>query len=264
MNNKPKLNFETLKRMQDMTWFTHAKIFDDLLIVSQKETACYILKTSKGLVVIDGIWSDERVYNEILSAVKDAGWEDIPFSEFLITHGHIDHVGCGKFLKDNHGVKVYLSKEDDDLRLSSPSESGASDGWKDFTIDCYLSDGDVIDCGDKTVKVIGTPGHTKGCMSFIFPVCENGEKFTASLFGGATPPWNEENGKEIQKNSVLKFMKACADNHSDVALSTHTAFDCGTERINYSKSRLANLPNIYVLGEEGVQKFCEIYLTLIS
>ena len=37
--------------MEDMTWFTHAQIFDDLLIVAQQETVCYIWKTSAGLVI---------------------------------------------------------------------------------------------------------------------------------------------------------------------------------------------------------------------
>jgi hypothetical protein len=34
MRDVPDLSFETIKRMEDMTWFTHAQIFDDLLIVS--------------------------------------------------------------------------------------------------------------------------------------------------------------------------------------------------------------------------------------
>ena len=71
MRDVPDLSFETIKRMEDMTWFTHAQIFDDLLIVSQRETSCYILKTSEGLVVIDGIWPDERVLEEIKSAIPD-------------------------------------------------------------------------------------------------------------------------------------------------------------------------------------------------
>ena len=96
MRDVPDLSFETIKRMEDMTWFTHAQIFDDLLIVSQRETSCYILKTSEGLVVIDGIWPDERVLEEIKSAITDAKWDNERISRFFITHGHIDHVECGK------------------------------------------------------------------------------------------------------------------------------------------------------------------------
>lgn len=78
--------------------------------------------------------------------------------------------------------------------------------------------------GVALAKVITTPGHTAGCMSFIFPVQDNGEKHTACIFGGATPPWGDEAGKEIQKRSVIKFMKAVKDDHRDVALVNHTAF----------------------------------------
>ncbi len=262
MKNKPELSFETIRRMEDMTWFTHAQIFDDLLIVAQRETACYIWKTEEGLVVIDGIWPDERVYRELLAAIRDAGWENEPITKFVMTHGHIDHVGCGKWLVNNHGVKTFLSKEDDILRRSTPSEEGRSDGWKDFAIDSYIRDGDGIVCGRKSIKVAATPGHTAGCMSFIFPVYENGEKHMACLFGGATAPWGDENGKRLQRRSVLKFAKAAADDHCDVALTNHTAFDIGLERIAYSRERPSYMPNIYISGEEGVQKFLEVFLTV--
>ncbi len=262
MKSKPELTFDTIKRMEDMTWFTGAQIFDDLLIVAQKETACYIWKTSNGLVIFDGIWPDKRVYKEILSAIKNAGWEKEQITKFVITHGHIDHIGCGKWLKDNQGVKTFLSKEDDELRLSTTNEKEFSKYLKEFEIDCYIADKDVIDCGDKSISVVSTPGHTAGCMSFIFPVYDNGEKHIASLFGGATPPWDNDSKKELQKQSVLKFMKVASDRHCDVALTNHTAFDNGLQRISYSKSRMSYLPNIYVLGEKGVQDFCKVYLAV--
>ena len=262
MRNQPELTFDTIKQMEDMAWFTHAQIFDDLLIVAQKETSCFVWKTSSGLVVIDGIWPDERVYDQIIAAIKEAGWENCAISKFVMTHGHIDHVGCGKWLKDNHNAETILSKADDELRLSTPSEEGRCDCWKEFGIDRYIEDGDTIDCGDKHIKVVATPGHTVGCMSYIFPVFDKGEKHMACLFGGATAPWGDKNGKDIQKQSVMKFMKAAKENHCDVALTNHTAFDAGIERISYSKARLSYLPNIYILGEDGVQKFCEVYITV--
>lgn len=38
MRDIPELTIETIKRMGDMSWFNHAQIFDDLIIVAQKET----------------------------------------------------------------------------------------------------------------------------------------------------------------------------------------------------------------------------------
>ena len=81
----------------------------------------------------------------------------------------------------------------------------------------------------------------------------------ACIFGGATPPWGDDEGKEIQMQSVTKFLDAAKENGCDVALTNHTVFDCGLERIAYSRARLSYLPNIYVIGEDGVQKFCDVF-----
>ena len=259
MKDIPELTIETIKRMEDMSWFTHTQIFDDLIIVAQQETACYILRTASGLVVIDGIWPDKRVYDEILSSIDEAGWGDDGISMFIMTHGHIDHVGCGKWLKTDSGAKTFLSEEDDELRLSTPHEDGRSDSYKEFEIDEYISDGDMIDCEDRSIYVISTPGHTKGSSSFIFPVHENGKEHMACLFGGATPPRGDDNGREIQRQSIKKFMKITGEKECDVALTNHTAFDCGLERIAYSRARIAHLPNIYILGTAGVQDFCRVF-----
>ena len=262
MKEIPELTLETMKRMEDMTWFSHAQIFDDLVIVAQKETACYIWKTSGGLVIFDGIWPDERVYHEIQNAIKEAGWDNIRVSKFIMTHGHIDHVGCGKYLVDGYHVKTYLSKQDDELRLSTEREENRSDSWKEFKIDYYIKDGNIIDCGDKSVHVVSTPGHTDGCMSFIFPVHDMGKKHVAALFGGATPPWNNLAGIETHRASINKFMDTAKFEHADIVLTNHTAFDNGLIRIEYSRARMKHLPNIYIVGEDGFCNFCEMFMKL--
>ena len=64
--NKPVVTEETIRAMEDMSFFTHALIFDDLLIVAQKETNCFVLKTTAGLIVIDAIWPKEEAFHAIL------------------------------------------------------------------------------------------------------------------------------------------------------------------------------------------------------
>ena len=41
--NRPLVTQETIKAMEDMSFFTHAMIFDDLLIIAQRETSCFVL-----------------------------------------------------------------------------------------------------------------------------------------------------------------------------------------------------------------------------
>lgn len=60
--------------MEDMSFFTHVKIFDDLLIVAQKQTNCLVLKTSAGLIIIYAIWPAKQAFEAITDAIKEVGW----------------------------------------------------------------------------------------------------------------------------------------------------------------------------------------------
>ena len=260
--NKPNMTWDTIKRMEDMTWFTYAQIFDDLLIVAQKETNCFVWKTEKGLVVMDGIWPDKRAYDAIVNAIRDVGWDENEICKYVVTHGHVDHAGCGKWLVENHHATTYLSEIDTEFWEKNPTKPDRPETWKDFEIDEFVREGDTIDCGDKTIYVYDTPGHTPGCLSFVFAVEENGERHMAALFGGATPPWNNEEGKKQYKKSIEHLKEVTKEKKVDVALFNHTAFDQGLDRIAYSKNRLSYMPNIYVLGQDGYQKHMVVYENL--
>lgn len=95
--NKPIVTRKTIKNMEDMSWFIHAQIFDDLLIVAQKETNCFVLKTADGLIVIDAIWTSKQAFDAIINAIKDIGWNAYDIKKLVLTHGHTDHIGCGKW-----------------------------------------------------------------------------------------------------------------------------------------------------------------------
>ena len=125
----------------------------------------------------------------------------------------------------------------------------------------YVQGGDTIISGDKAIKVYATPGHTPGCLSYIFPVKEDGEVHMAALWGGTTPPWTR-NGIEQYLTSLDYFMGEAQKEKVDVALSNHTSVDNGLERIAYSKKRMAYMPNIYIIGQNGFQKYCQVFRTL--
>ncbi len=115
----------------------------------------------------------------------------------LITHFHADHCGiAGRIQEQSHG-KVCMSQIDDgvvhafadsDLRLQRISEfclehgldrktietlAGFFRDFKEITYpfrtDCFLADGEEIRLGNKTVRVIATPGHSRGHISFFIP-----------------------------------------------------------------------------------------------
>ena len=247
--DKPIITKETIRAMEDMSFFTHARIFDDLLIVSD------------GLILIDAIWPDESAFNAIVGAIKNAGWNPEMVRKLILTHGHVDHTGCGKWFVEKYNTKTYLSQIDDIFWQEHPTKPDRPETWKDYKIDVYIQDGDSITLGDKTIYVYGTPGHTPGGLSYIFPVTENGEIHMAALWGGTTPPWTKDGVKQYLQ-SLDYFIMEAKNKKVDVALSNHTAIDNGLERIEYSRKRMAYMPNIYIIGEDGFEKFCQVFRTL--
>ena len=259
--NKPVITQETIKEMEDMSFFIHAKIFDDLLIVAQKQTNCFVLKTSDGLIVIDAIWPAKEAFEAIVEAIKDVGWNPNTIKKLVLTHGHVDHTGCGRWFVEKYDVTTYLSKVDDIFWREHPTKPDRPETWKDYKIDTYIHDGDTITLGDKTIYVYGTPGHTPGGLSYIFPVTEDNEIHMAALWGGTTPPWTKYEVKQYVK-SLDYFINAAECKKVDVALSNHIAVDNGLERIMYSKARMNYMPNIYMIGQDGFCNFCQVFRTL--
>ena len=94
---------------------------------------------------------------------------DTDLQYILLTHGHFDHIIGVKEIKEKFSCKVAISKEDEGMlnsaRLSLAIFCGEAQNNVDAEI--ILKDGDIIPLGDIDIKVIATPGHTKGSVCFI-------------------------------------------------------------------------------------------------
>lgn len=257
-----KINIEALLAgMPDGSWFTHAQIFDNVLCVANKTTAAFVLNTSEGLIVIDAIYPKKEMFDAIIGAIEDIGWNPEEIKKLVITHGHFDHCGCGKWIVEKYHAETYLSKIDDDFWRDCPFFPDRPDTWKDFDIDHYVEDGDEITLGDTVIQVLFTPGHTPGGLSFIFPVYDNGEKHMAGMWGGTNAPGAIHDIVNYLE-SVEHFADATRKAHCDVTLCNHPEFDDGYAKMEYAKTRKAHMPNAYIIGEDAFQKFNHIFRKL--
>ena len=89
----------------------------------------------------------------------------------LLTHGHFDHIGgCGELFKN--GVPIYCGAKEKELIFSKEYLSifgGVS--VPRFEISGLFADGDEIElCGIK-FKVLETPGHTAGSVTYLAGDC---------------------------------------------------------------------------------------------
>lgn len=85
----------------------------------------------------------------------------------LLTHAHFDHCGNVKKLQDD-GVKIYCSKIDSKKLLNDQNLS--CDFGREFdycTADYEFDDNEKLSLNDFNIKVIATPGHTDGSVTFL-------------------------------------------------------------------------------------------------
>lgn len=89
------------------------------------------------------------------------------------THHHSDHVGGNHRLQSRHGVPVAAhALEAAAVNAGAPDACGAR--WLDQAVEPYrvaraLDEGDVIDTGALSWRVLHTPGHTGGHISLHAP-----------------------------------------------------------------------------------------------
>lgn len=128
----------------------------------------------------------------------------------ILTHGHYDHILGVAEAKRLTGADVIISREDapclyDDeisragLHFPEPQEH--------LYADKTVSDGDEIAFGTKKICVIATPGHTPGCVCFVFK--EDGIIFSGdTLFQGTIGRTDFATGSMPDMLASLSKLKA--------------------------------------------------------
>lgn len=84
----------------------------------------------------------------------------------LITHGHFDHIGGVNFVKEKTGAKAVIHKADEEMLCDTKKNCGDND--TPIYADILVEDGTELMLGNSKIKVLHTPGHTKGGVCYIF------------------------------------------------------------------------------------------------
>ena len=141
---------------------------------------CFILgcEETRQAVVIDPGDDADRILSTL------AG-DQLTVVHIINTHGHFDHVGANKRLKDVTGADILIHSADAPM-LSQLSASAAAWGMAaedSPEAERQLEDGDTITFGNHTLTVLHTPGHTLGGICLYTEYTEAGATKKAVFVG---------------------------------------------------------------------------------
>jgi len=130
------------------------------LEISSMGVNCYIVgcEETREVAVIDP-GGNARA---ILNMLKE---NDLKAVYIINTHGHIDHIGANKGVKDATGAQILIHEADAKMLVNSASNLSflMGSGVTSPAADRLLKDGDKIKIGNTVeLDVIHTPGHSPG------------------------------------------------------------------------------------------------------
>jgi len=110
----------------------------------EKEVNGYVLVSGREAAVIDPGLPAEKLAGQLNGA--ELKW-------ILVTHGHPGHLAGKDELKEATGATTGMHVADAKLFLRSA--------------DRYLLEGDELELGELRIRVLHTPGHSPGSLSFL-------------------------------------------------------------------------------------------------
>jgi glyoxylase-like metal-dependent hydrolase (beta-lactamase superfamily II) len=190
------------------------------------------------------VWDDKGFCAIVDPSYKDAEKETIvAFIEshkltpvcVLLTHAHFDHIyGLADFVK-TYNVPVYMdSKETYSIEKTNPYVcSGFGLELPEIPEESafrYITDGDIVNVGELTFEVLGTPGHSAGGLCFLEREGKTlfcGDTLFAGAIGRSDHPGGDYD--ELMKSIWEKLM--CLDGDITAVPGHGPATDIATERM---------------------------------
>jgi hydroxyacylglutathione hydrolase len=159
------------------------KLIHEILPVGMLQCNCHIVgdPVTREAVVIDP--GDD--VDAILEVIARHG---LKVRNILITHSHIDHIIGLKKLREATGAPVLMHQADLDLYQQMEMQAE----WIQWPtpelaeVDEFLTEGKSIKWGNYELRVMHTPGHTKGSVCLYLPREENTVRDPGLLFAGDT------------------------------------------------------------------------------
>ena len=177
--------------------------------VGMFQTNCHTIscQNTQESIIIDPGFDDQYTTQNIIDFIEKNA---LRIKLIINTHGHPDHTCGNNILKERFNIPILIHKNDAHLLGETGKKIAETFGFKTYSppADKLLEDGNLIKFGKATLKVLHTPGHSRGSTSLVG---EN-EVFTGdTLFAGSIGRTDFPESSSLQMQQSLRKLKALPD-----------------------------------------------------
>lgn len=184
------------------------RVIGNVYYVGAAEVTSFLITTPKGHFLIDGGYAE--TVPQIRRNIETLGFKLHEIKVLLNTQSHFDHAGGLAELKKLTGAQMVASVAD-----KIGLEKGGRDDftWGDtfaydpVVVDKVVVSNDKVTYGGITLRPILTPGHTKGCTTWLLDVKENGRKYRVIFVGSTSSPGYKFYGNAKYSNIIADYKK---------------------------------------------------------
>lgn len=185
------------------------QITDHIYSVGTAGIGVYLITTPKGHILIDA--STEKGADVVEANIQSLGFKLRDVKYLLENHAHNDHVGGLAQLKKSTGAKLLASKGDSYALEQGMHEWDNTNGEVKFPavkVDKIISDGEQVRLGGISLQAVFTPGHTKGCTSWLTRDTLKGVDHSVFFLGSLSVADNRLINNKVEPTIVADYRKS--------------------------------------------------------
>lgn len=165
------------------------RIIGNIYYVGASEVSSFLITTPKGHILLDSGFAETVPL--IADGIKQLGFKIEDVKILINSHAHYDHAAGLAQLKRLTGAQLMLTEADAALVANGGKgdfQWGDTLTYEPARADRILQDKDRVELGGVTMIARLTPGHTKGCTTWLMKATEDGRTLEVVFVGSTTAP----------------------------------------------------------------------------
>ena len=158
--------------------FPGHRIAGNLYYVGTEDLACFLFATPSGHILVNtGLTDSTPLLRE---SFRQLGFRLEDVKILLTMQAHFDHVAAMAEVQRVSGAAVFATEADapvlEDGGKSDPFLTCKECRFAPVMVKRRLHDGEIVELGGTSLRVISTPGHTRGSVSYETTLVDGGQR----------------------------------------------------------------------------------------